>query len=133
MLVIRPAVVKFGTVEWRGVERVAIEVSSVQMIEDYDDEGPNMMFADSTKRRVGVRVFQGIQGDDLWITDPGNEAVLKIVVDRGNDADAKVISMKAVVQGISYSFAGSRSVREIRLVAVSFRGDSDPVSVTGGG
>ena len=129
MLVIRPAVVKFGTQEWFGVERVAVEVSSVQMIEDFDDEGPYLMFADSTKRRVGVRVFQEIEGDDLWKTDPGNEATLRVVVDRGNDADVKSISMKAVVQGVSYSFSGSRSVREIRLVAVSVRGDSDPVSV----
>ncbi len=129
MLVIRPAVVRFGTQEWCGVERVAVEVSSVQMIEDFDDEGPYLMFADSTKRRVGVRVFQEIDGDDLWNTDPGTEATLRIEVARGNDADAKSISMKAVVQGVTYSFSGSRSFREIKLVAVSVRGDSDPVSV----
>ena len=133
MLVIRPGRVEFGTAVWESVERVAIESSSVQMIEDYDEEGPNLMFADSTRRRTGVRVFQGIEGDDLGVPDPGSEAVMRVEVDRGNDADARVITMKAVVTGVSYSFSGGRSVREIRLVAVSSHGGSDPVQVSGGG
>ena len=133
MLVIRPGRVEFGSSVWESVERVAIESSSVQMIEDYDEEGPNLVFADSTRRRTGVRVFQGIEGDDLGAPDPGSEAVMRIEVDRGNDADQKVITMKVVVTGVSYSFSGARATREIKLVAVSVHGDSDPVQVNGGG
>ncbi len=133
MLVIRPRVVKFGGGEWDGVVRVAIESSSVEMVEDWDGEGPNLMFADSTRRRTGVSIFQEIDGDDLLSPDPGSESVLVVEVDRGNDADAKVISMTAVVQSVSYSFSGGRSTRLVRLVAVSSQGNVDPVSVIGGG
>ena len=133
MLVIRPGVVKFGGIEWDGVVRVAIESSSAEMVEQWDDEGPNLMFADSTRRKTSVSVFQEVEGDDLFLPDPGTESVLVVEVDRGNDADAKVISMKTVVQGVSYSFSGSRSTRLIRLVAVSTQGNIDPVSVIGGG
>jgi len=133
MLVLRPKGVRFGGTEWVGVSRVAIDSSSVEMAEEWDDEGPNLMYADSTRRKAGVRVFQDIDGDDLVSPDPGDEASFRIEVDRGNDADSRVISMTAVVQAVSYSFSGSRAMREIRLVVVSSRGDVDPVSVIGGG
>ena len=133
MLVIRPRVVKFGGTEWREVSRVAIESLSVEMTEEWDDSGANLMFADSTRRKTAVQVFQEIEGDDLLSPDPGSTAVLVVEVDRGNDADAMVISMSSVVQSVSYAFSGSRSTRLIRLVAVSSSGSVDPVSVIGGG
>jgi len=133
MLVMRPSVVKFGADEWAGVVRVAIESLSVEMAEEWDDEGPNLMFADSTRRKTSVQVFQDVEGDDLSTPDPGTEAGLVVEVDRGNDADKKSISMTAVVQSVSYSFSGSRSTRLVRLVAVSSAGNFEPVSVIGGG
>lgn len=132
MLVIRPERVKFGSVEWDDVLRVAFESSSVEMAEEWDDEGPNLMYADSTRRRTGVRVIQELDGDDLGDPELGDEATLRVEVDRGNDSDVRVVSCTAMVQSVSYSFSGSRSSREIRLVAVSTRGDVDPVSVNGG-
>jgi len=133
MLVVRPKGVKFGGDEWGGVSRIAIDSSSVEMAEEWDEEGPNLMFADSTRRKTGVRVYQEIEGDDLESPDPGDKAAFRVDVDRGNDADSHVILMSVVVQSVSYSFSGSRSTREIRLVAVSSRGDVEPVSVIGGG
>lgn len=133
MLVVRPAMVKFGGTMWYGVSRIAIESSSVEMAEEWDDEGPYLMFADSTRRKTSVSVFQDIDGDDLSSPDVGDENMLVVQVDRGNDADQRTISVSAVVQGVSYSFTGSRSTRSVRLVAVSGAGDSEPVSVSGGG
>lgn len=132
MLVFRPASVKFGNDRWDDVLRVAIESSSVEMAEEWDDEGPNLMYADSTRRRTGVRVIQELDGDDLSDPEIGDEATLRVEVDRGNDSDARVVSCTAMVQSVSYSFSGSRSSREIRLVAVSTRGDVEPVNVIGG-
>lgn len=132
MLVFRPASVKFGNDVWDDVLRVAIESSSVEMAEEWDDEGPNLMYADSVRRRTGVRVIQDLDGDDLLDPEIGDEATLRVEVDRGNDSDARVVSCKAMVQSVSYSFSGSRSSREIRLVAVSTRGDVEPVGVIGG-
>jgi len=133
MLVVRPSMVKFGGKMWHGVSRIAIESSSVEIAEEWDDEGPHLMFVDSTRRRTGVSVFQDIEGDDLSSPDVGDEKTLVIDVDRGNDADQRRISMSAVVQGVSYSLSGSRSTRLVRLVAVSSAGDHEPVSVSGGG
>ncbi len=133
MLVLRPKGVRFGGTEWVGVSRVAIDSSSVEMAEEWDEEGPNLMYVDSTRRKTSVRVYQDIDGDDLASPDPGEEASIRIDVDRGNDADSRVILMSVVVQSVSYSFSGSRATREIRLVAVSSRGDVEPVSVIGGG
>lgn len=132
MLVFRPAGVSFGNDEWDDVLRVAIESSSVEMLEEWDDEGPNLMYADSARRRTGVRVLQDLDGDDLNDPEIGDEATLRVEVDRGNDSDARVVSCTAMVESVSYSFSGSRSSREIRLVAVSMRGDVDPVSLIGG-
>lgn len=132
MLVMRPAKVAYGSDVWEGVTRVAIESSSVEMTEEWDDEGPHLMFADSTRRKTSVLVYQDIEGDDLLELDPGTERTLVMEVDRGNDSDARRISVKAVVQGLSYSLSGSRSLRLIRLVAVSSAGDVEPVSVQGG-
>ena len=133
MLVIRPSVVKFGAAVWGDVLRVAIESPSVEMAEAWDDEGPHLMFADSARGKTGVRVFQEIVGDDLSSPDLGSEGTFRVEVDRGNDADGRVIFMTAVVQSVSYSFSGSRSTREVRLVAVSDDGGDEPVSVIGGG
>lgn len=132
MLVFRPAKVVFGSNQWDDVLRVAIESSSVEMAEEWDDEGPNLMYSDSVRRRTGVRVIQDLDGDDLLDPKIGDEATLRVEVDRGNDSDARVVSCTAMVQSVSYSFSGSRSSREIRLVAVSTRGDVEPVSVIGG-
>lgn len=132
MLVFRPASVKFGNDVWDDVLRVAIESSSVEMAEEWDDEGPNLMYADSTRRRTGVRVIQELDGDDLLDPEIGDEKTLRVEVDRGNDSDARVVSCTAMVRSVSYSFSGSRSSREIQLVAVSTRGDVEPVNVIGG-
>ncbi|MFK7760041.1 MAG: hypothetical protein AB8C13_08845 [Phycisphaerales bacterium] len=133
MLVSRPAVVVFGGKKWESVSWIAIESSSVEFVEQWDDEGPNLMFADSTRKRTSVRVSQDIEGDSLDDPELGDEASFVIEVDRGNDADRKTISMSAVVQDVSYSFSGSRSTRLVKMVAVSNAGDIDPVSVIGGG
>lgn len=132
MLVFRPASVRFGNDVWDEVLRVAVESSSVEMAEEWDDEGPHLMYVDSVRRRTGVRVIQDLDGDDLLDPEIGDEATLRVEVDRGNDSGARAVSCQAMVQSVSYSFSGSRSSREIRLVAVSTRGDVEPVSVSGG-
>ncbi|MBO6512536.1 MAG: hypothetical protein JJ974_01050 [Phycisphaerales bacterium] len=132
MLVIRPARVRFGSDDWDDVLRVAIESLSVEVAEEWDDEGPNLMYADSTRRKTTVRVIQELDGDDLLDPEIGDEATLHVEVDRGNDSDARVVSCTAMVQSVSYSLSGSRSSREIRLIAVSSRGDVEPVNVVGG-
>ena len=132
MLVMRPAKVTFGSSEWDGVVRVAIESSSEEMATAWDDEGPNLMFADSVRRKSSATVYREIQGDDLASPELGKKSTLVVDVDRGNDADGRRISMSCVVQSVSYSFSGGRSTRIIRLVAVSGAGDDDPVNVSGG-
>ena len=132
MLVMRPAKVTFGSSEWDGVVRVAIESSSEEMATAWDDERPNLMFADSVRRKSSATVYREIQGDDLASPELGKKSTLVVDVDRGNDADGRRISMSCVVQSVSYSFSGGRSTRIIRLVAVSGAGDDDPVNVSGG-
>ncbi len=133
MLLIRPAVVMYGIMKWDSVLRVVIESSSVEMVQEWDDQGPNLVYADSTRRKTVIRVVQEISGDDLTTPDLGYKATLRIEVDHGNDADKYEIWMSAVVENVSYSFSGSRSSREIRLIAVSNGGDIEPVSAVGGG
>lgn len=133
MLVMRPAVVMFGSIRWDGVTRVAVETSSAEMTQDWDESGPNLVFADSTRRVTNVQVFQDIDGDDVSAPDAGEESVLVVEVGSGNDAGRRTISIGVVVVSVSYSFSGSRSTRLVQMVAVSSAGDVDPVSVTGGG
>lgn len=133
MLVMRPAVVMFGSVRWDGVTRVAVETSSAEMTQDWDEAGPNLVFADSTRRVTNVQVFQEIDGDDVSAPDAGEESVLVVEVGSGNDAGRRTISIGVVVVSVSYSFSGSRSTRLVQMVAVSTAGNVDPVSVTGGG
>jgi hypothetical protein len=133
MLILRPSLVRFGSDTWTDVFRVAIESRSVELVEEWDDEGPYEVFVDSTKRKTLVRVIQDVGSDELSTPDPGSVGMFVVEMDRGNDADRRVVSMTAVVDSVSYTLSGTRSSREIRLVGVSSSGDQDPVSVTGGG
>jgi len=133
MLVIQPKMVKFGEVCWGGVSRVSVETSSEGMTKDWDENGPYVVFADSTRRLTSVHVAQEIDGDDVSGPGLGVADELIVEVGSGNDAGRMTISIDVVVESVSYSFSGTRSTRLIQLVAVSSAGDVDPVRVTGGG
>lgn len=133
MLVIQPKMVKFGEAFWGGVSRVSVETSSEGMTKDWDENGPYVVFADSTRRLTSVHVAQEIDGDDNSGPGLGVADELVVEVGSGNDAGRMTISIDVVVESVSYSFSGTRSTRLIQLVAVSSAGDVDPVRVTGGG
>jgi hypothetical protein len=88
---------------------------------------------DSVRRKTLVRVIQDVRGDELSMPELGHVGTLVVEVDRGNDADRRVVTLDGVVESVSYALSGTRTTREIRLVATSSSGDQDPVSVTGGG
>jgi hypothetical protein len=133
MLVLSPSSVRFGSEAWLDVLRVAIESLSVELVEGWGDEGPYEVFVDSVRRKTLVRVIQDVRGDELSMPELGHVGTLVVEVDRGNDADRRVVTLDGVVESVSYALSGTRTTREIRLVATSSSGDQDPVSVTGGG
>ena len=131
MLVMRPGTVRFGGEVWRGVERVSIDSSTLDGAETWGNRGAHPVFADSVRRRSVVRVVQEIGGDDLGAPGLGALGELTVVCSRGSDAQGREIVVRAVVQSVSYSFGSGGARREVRLVAVSTNGSSDPVSVVG--
>lgn len=130
MVVLRPDRVRFGSDEWEGVQRVSFDRSGTRTIEEWGDEGPQLVFADVSRVRVKARVVQAFRATDLESPIPGAMEELRIEVSGGSDAGRKVVKTDAVVQSVAYSVGGSRSERTITLVCVSAAGDEDPVSVT---
>ena len=132
MLILSPSSVRFGGEVWSDVYRVAIESMSVELAEEWGDKGPYEVFVDSTRRKTIARLLQDVGKDELETPSVGALGTLVIEADRGNDADQSVVTLNGAVESVSYSFSGSRTTREIRLVAMSSSGDQDPVSVSGG-
>lgn len=132
MLILSPSSVRFGIDVWSDVYRVAIESRSVEVVEEWGDDGPYEVFVDSTRRKTLVRVLQDVGKDELETPSVGALGTLVVEADRGNDADQSVVTLSGVVESVSYLFSGSRSTREVRLIAMSSAGDQDPVSVSGG-
>ncbi len=124
---------RFGGEVWSDVLRVAVESLSVELVEEWGDEGPYGVFVDSARRKTLVRVIQEVSGDELSAPVLGIVGELVVVADRGNDADRREVSMSGVVESVTYALSGLRATREVRLVAVSVSGDQDPVNVSGGG
>jgi hypothetical protein len=130
MVVLRPDRVRFGNAEWEGVRRVSFDRFATRAIEEWGDDGPQLVFADVSRVRVKARIVQEFETTDLESPMPGAMEELRIELSSGSDVGRKVLEAQAVVQSVSYAAGGSRSERTITLVCVSSAGDADPVSVS---
>ncbi|MCA9302510.1 MAG: hypothetical protein KC996_00160 [Phycisphaerales bacterium] len=130
MVVLRPDLVRFGSNDWEGVQRVSFDRFGTRTIEEWGDEGAQLVFADVSRIRVKARVIQSFETTDLESPIPGEMEELRIEVSGGSDVDRKIVRADAVVESVSYAVGGSRSERTIILVCVSDAGDADPVTVT---
>ncbi len=133
MVVLRPSSVAFDGQRFGDVERVTIESFSLDMAESWDEEGPNLVFADSVRRKTTATIVQSVAHTDLDSPGLGSLGELVVELTPGSDALARTITLDGVVQSVGYTVQGDRTRREIRLVAVSGAGDDAPVRVSGGG
>ncbi|GEM_PF-1793568 len=133
MVVLRPSSVEFDGQRFGDVERVTIDSFSLDMAESWGEEGPELMFADSVRRKTTATVVQSVSRTELEVPELGSMGELVVEVTPGSDALARRIEVDVVVQSVGYAVLGDRTRREIRFVGVSLDGESSPIRVIGGG
>lgn len=133
MVVLRPSSVEFDGQRFGDVERVTIDSFSLDMAESWGEEGPELMFADSVRRKTTATVVQSVSRTELEVPELGLMGELVVDVTPGSDALTRRLEVDVVVQSVGYVVRGDRTRREIRFVGVSLDGESSPIRVIGGG
>lgn len=130
MIVLRPDEVRFGSQTWTGVIRVAIDRTAASAIEQWDAHGPHSVYADVARQRVLIRITQEIRADDLAAPIPGAMQQLSLTAAAGSDANRQRLTVNAVVESVQNKITDFGATRTIALLAVSDRGDEDPITIT---
>ncbi|MBI1190680.1 MAG: hypothetical protein GC200_08395 [Tepidisphaera sp.] len=132
MLVLNPSSVTFGSATWSNVTALVIERAAQKQVTEWSDNGPHAVLADVPEQVVKVRVVSEVVSGDPNGPSTGASGVLTATTGpNASDALRRVISIAAVVVGVSYELSQKKgAVRTVDLVAVSSDGASDPVSVT---
>lgn len=128
-MILRPDVVRFGGVEWAGVERLVVERSAARTVRAWSDGGAHAVFVDVPEQAVRVRVVQAADRSLLVTPVPGEQGQLRAEVGGGGEEGRRLVRIEAVVESVSYEIGGRAATRVVTLVGVSSDG-SDPVVVT---
>ncbi len=131
MVVLRPDEVSFGSAVWGHVARVSVDRLSSRTIEQWDEFGPHLVFADVVRQRAVIRVTQEIEGDDFDGPTLGAKELFSFYGSSGSDAGRTRVRAVAVVESVLNKVSDYGSSRVITLVAVSEDGSEDPLTVTG--
>lgn len=130
MIVLRPDEVKFGSKVWANVARVSVDRLSSRTIDEWDDLGPHLVFADVARQWAVIRVTQEIEGDDLDGPSLGGLDEFSFVGSAGTDAGRVRVEADAVVESVLNKVSDYGSTRVITLIAVSSDGSVDPIRVS---
>lgn len=129
MHILRPNQVSFGSSTWADIERVAIDRVTTRAAREWSDEGPFLVFADAPEQLVRARVTQRLDRTTLSSPLPGEKAELRVELG-ATDAHRRLVRFQAVVESVTHDIAGARALRSITLLAVSYDGHDDPVTVS---
>lgn len=130
MVVLRPSSVAFDGVRFGDVEQVTFDSFSLDMAETWGEDGPELMFADSVRRKTTATVAQSVSRTELEVPELGSMGELVVELTPGSDALARTVTMDVVVQSVKYTVDMERTRREIRFVGVSDDGETPPVRVS---
>jgi len=130
MIVLRPDQVQFGNQTWPAVLRVTVDRLAARTIEDYDETGPHLVFADVTRRKAVIRITQEITADELDDPPLGQVEQLTLIAGTGSDANRRRLTADAMVESVTSKVTDFGASRTITLTAVSPDAESDPITIT---
>jgi len=132
MIWLNPANVSFGSLTLDNVESVSIDRASSRFVEDYSDLGPHVVFADSPRQRVTVRIVRTVIENEDFEPVPGEMAGLAFspALNASASSVASVSIDNAVVFSVSHDLSKARGATQtIVFRAVSSDGVTDPIAL----
>lgn len=140
MLMLNPAVVKFGSTVLDNVAAVTIDRVPAKDAVEWSDYGPYPVTADVPEQRVTATVRQRLTREDPNSPVPGQSGTLTVSVSlTGTDAARRKVTAVAVVLSCVHEVEGAwgkqqpAAARVIKFVLLSSDGAADPVTVTDAG
>lgn len=114
-----------------GVRSVSVSRGAGHSIVEYGDEGPHVVFADVSQRRVDVRIERALEDGGTVGADVGESVSVVFEISRGaSDALRRRVTISGVVLSSDVDIKGDEGGRaRLKIVGVSSDGSQDPVTI----
>ena len=131
MLILSPSNVLFGSLACPTVSSIMIDRATTRRIIEWNDDGPHPVFVDCPEQRITITVVQELAQGDLSAPVPGTSATLSFAAALNRSgAGWSRVSVPAVLVGVTHDSKPRGFIRSLSFIALSPRGDADPVSIT---
>ena len=130
MLILTPSNVTFGSFTFSNISSIMIDRASTRRIIEWSDDGPHPVFVDCPEQRITITAVQELAQGELSSPIPGTSATLSFSTAHNRSAAGwSRITVPAVLVAITHDSKPRGFIRSLSFIAVSPRGDSDPISI----
>lgn len=140
MLILHPAVVKFGSTILENIAAVTLDRSPQKDVVEWSDNGPYAVMADVPEQKVTATLRQRLNREDINAPEPGSSGTLSVsTAPTAGDTGRRRLTASAVVLSCTHDIDGAwgrqqpTATRVIKLILLSPDGSTDPVTITDAG